>query len=147
MNLARLLEHGRSAAESLMTDTFSVYRATGNRVVDPDTGISKPELIAVAESISGKVQTSGGIAQQTVTGSGDSSNLGGLVPEWSVYLHFPMSTNGLQPKDVAICTASRDPDLVGRHYRLVNMQSEKTHATAKRWNVQEIPQESDSDAG
>ena len=39
---------------------------------------------------------------------------------------------------------SADPALVGRRFRLVNMQSEKTHATARRWNVQEIPMEGGS---
>ena len=43
--------------------------------------------------------------------------------------------------DSAVITASLDPDLVGRRYRLVNQQSEKSHATARRWNVEETPQE------
>ena len=127
----------RAVAESLMTDRFSVRRFTGRTVTDPDTGVDSPEMTQVAES-NGKVQTSGGIASQVVTASGDSSNVGGNVPVWSLYLHFPVALSGLRAKDVAVCTASSDPDLVGRRYRLVNMQSEKTYATARRWNVQEI---------
>jgi hypothetical protein len=129
----------RSQAERLMTDQFSIQRYTGRNVTDPDTGVDVQEMKQVAES-KGKVQTSGGIASQVVTASGDSSNVGGNVPVWSLYLHFPASLTGIKEKDVALCTASDDPDLVGRRFRLVNLQSEKTHATARRWNVQEMPE-------
>jgi len=39
---------------------------------------------------------------------------------------------------VAEITAATDPNLKGRKFRLLNMQSEKTHATACRWNVKEV---------
>lgn len=130
----------REQAERLMTDRFSIQRYTGRNVTDPDTGVDVQEMKQVAES-KGKVQTSGGIASQVVTASGDSSNIGGNVPTWTLYVHFPVSLTGLRVKDVAVCTASSDPDLVGKRLRLVNLQSEKTHATARRWNVQEIPEE------
>ena len=42
--------------------------------------------------------------------------------------------------------ASRDAALTGSHLRLINLQSEKTHATARRWNVQEIPHDGGGDA-
>lgn len=129
----------REQAERLMTDRFTVQRYTGRHVTDPDTGVDVPEMKQVAES-KGKVQTSGGIASQVVAASGDSSNVGGIVPVWSLYIHFPITLTGLREKDVAVCTASDDPDLVGRRFRLVNMQSEKSHATARRWNVQEMPE-------
>ena len=129
----------RSYAERLMTDRFDIMRPTGAMSVDPETGASIPGQTRVAQTI-GKVQTSGGIASQVVTASGDSSNVGGNVPVWSLYLHFPVTLTGLREKDVAFCTASDDPDLVGRRFRLVNMQSEKSHATARRWNVQEMPE-------
>lgn len=128
----------REQAERLMTDQFTVQRYTGRTVTDPVTFVDVPEMIQIAES-RGKVQTSGGIASQVVTASGDSSNVGGNVPVWSLYLHFPVTLTGLREKDVATCTASADSDLVGRRYRLVNLQSEKSHATARRWNVQEMP--------
>ncbi|MDN5980119.1 DUF6093 family protein [Bifidobacterium mongoliense] len=129
----------RNQAERLMTDQFTIQRYTGRHVTDPDTGVDVQEMMQVADS-KGKVQTSGGIASQVVTASGDSSNVGGNVPVWSLYLHFPVTLTGLREKDVAVCTASDDPDLVGRKFRLVNMQSEKSHATARRWNVQEMPE-------
>jgi len=130
----------RAMAESLMTDSFTIRRSTGSVDVDPDTGVSTPVTVEVWSG-HGKVQTSGGIASQVVSASGDSSNVGGNVPTWSLYLHLPMTATGLRVKDVAVCTASSDPDLVGKRLRLVNLQSEKTYATARRWNVQEIPEE------
>ena len=133
------LPRRREQAERLMTDRFKIQRYTGETVTDPDTGVDVQEMTQVAES-QGKVQTSGGIASQVVTASGDSSNVGGNVPVWSLYLHFPASLTGLREKDVAVCTASDDPDLIGRKFRLVNLQSEKSHATARRWNVQEMPE-------
>jgi hypothetical protein len=129
----------RDQAEQLMTDQFTINRFTGNKATDPNTGVDTPEILPVAET-KGKVQTSGGIASQVVTASGDSSNVGGNVPVWSLYLHFPISLTGVREKDVAVCTSSDDPDLVGKRFRLVNLQSEKTHATARRWNVQEMPE-------
>lgn len=129
----------RRAAESLMTDTIRITRP-GKTAVDPVTGVETPTGEVLYEG-PGKVQTSGGMASQTSTASGDSSNLGGLVPQWSLYLHLPISATGLREKDVAQVVDSRDPDLKGRCMRLVNMQSEKSLATARRWNVQEIPKE------
>ncbi|WP_445343486.1 DUF6093 family protein [Bifidobacterium sp. ESL0819] len=129
----------RAYAESRMTDTIRISRP-GKPAVDPVTGAETPTGEVMYEG-PGKVQTSGGMASQVSTASGDSSNIGGLVPEWSLYLHLPISATGLREKDVALVVDSKDPDLKGRCMRLVNMQSEKTLATARRWNVQEIPEE------
>jgi hypothetical protein len=134
--LARL----RATAESIMTDEFTVLRYTGSTVTDPETGVDSPEHVTVATTI-GKVQSAGGIASQVISATGDAQNAGGNVPQWSLYLHFPVSLTGLQPGDVVECTRSNDPALTGRRFRLVNMQSEKTHATARRWNVNEIPED------
>ena len=134
-NMPRL----RRNAESLMTDTIRVVRP-GGVTVDPETGAETTGGQTLYEG-PGKVQTAGGMASQMSTASGETTNLGGIVPEWSLYLHLPVGVTGLREKDVAVVVASADPDLVGRHLRLVNMQSEKTYATARRWNVQEIPKE------
>ena len=129
----------RAYAESRMTDTIRITRP-GKTAVNPITGAETPSGVTLYEGPC-KVQTSGGMASQTSTASGDSSNIGGLVPEWSLYLHLPISATGLREKDVAQVIDSKDPDLKGRRMRLVNMQSEKSLATARRWNVQEIPKE------
>ncbi len=134
------LRRGRREAERLMTDTCVIRRPTGTITVDPDTGVATPEYTLVYEGKC-KMQTAGGIASQVVSASGDATNVGGNVPVWSLYLHLPMSAVDCRPGDLAQITSSVDPALAGRRLRLVNLQSEKTHATARRWNVSEMPQE------
>ena len=126
-------------AEQLMTDTVRIERLTGRMSVDPETGLSEPESVLVYEGPA-KLQTYGGIAQQSsASATGDTSNLGGVVPVWSLRLDLPISVVDARSGDIAIVVASRDAALTGSHLRLINLQSEKTYATARRWNVQEIP--------
>ena len=126
-------------AEQLMTDTVRVERLTGQMSVDPETGLSDPESTLVYEGPA-KLQTYGGIAQQSsASATGDTSNLGGVVPVCSLRLDLPISVVGARSGDIAIVMASRDAALTGNRLRLINLQSEKTFATARRWNVQEIP--------
>lgn len=139
-----VLSRARARAELLMTDECVIRRSTGTISVDPDTGVATPEYTLVYEGKC-KVQTAGGIASQVVSASGDATNVGGNVPVWSLYLHLPMSAVDCRPGDLAQITASVDPALAGRRLRLVNLQSEKTHATARRWNVSEMPQEGAAD--
>ena len=126
-------------AEQLMTDTVRIERLTGRMSVDPETGLSAPESVLVYEGPA-KLQTYGGIAQQSAaSATGDTSNLGGVVPVWSLRLDLPISVVDARSGDIAIVVASRDAALIGARLRLINLQSEKTYATARRWNVQEIP--------
>ena len=134
-----LLDRARRKAEQLMTDRVRIERLTGRMSVDPETGLSEPESVLVYEGAA-KVQTYGGIAQQSsASATGDTSNLGGVVPVWSLRLDLPISVVGARSGDIAIVVASRDAALAGARLRLINLQSEKTYATARRWNVQEIP--------
>ena len=129
-------------AEQLMTDRVRVERLTGRMSVDPETGLSEPESVLVYEGPA-KLQTYGGIAQQSAaSATGDTSNLGGVVPVWSLRLDLPISVVGARSGDIAMVVASRDAALTGSRLRLINLQSEKTYATARRWNVQEIPHNS-----
>ncbi len=133
-------------AEQLMTDTVRVERLTGRMSVDPETGLSEPESTLVYEGPA-KLQTYGGIAQQSsASATGDTSNLGGVVPVWSLRLDLPISVVGARSGDIAMVVASRDAALIGARLRLINLQSEKTHATARRWNAQEIPHDGGGDA-
>ncbi len=126
-------------AEQLMTDRVRIERLTGQMSVDPETGLSEPESTIVYEGPA-KLQTYGGIAQQSAaSATGDTSNLGGVVPVWSLRLDLPISVVGARSGDIAMVVASHDAALTGSQLRLINLQSEKTHATARRWNVQEIP--------
>lgn len=128
MSLDILMTSGRDAAERLMTDECRVTKA-GGVTVDPDTGQSVPQ---VTEVYAGKckVQTSGGVG-------GDTTDMGTVVNEWLVRVDFPWATRGLTPDMVVEITKSGDPNLAGHKFRLVRPQSQKTHATAQRWNVKE----------
>ena len=83
-----------------------------------------------------KVQTSGGLASEQTEGSAAQA-MGAVSLVWSLYVHFPYGTPGIRAGDVVEVTDSANPLLVGRRLRLVSPQSEKTHATACRWNVKE----------
>lgn len=128
MSLDILMTSGRDAAERLMTDECRVTKA-GGVTVDPDTGQSVPQ---VTEVYAGKckVQTSGGVG-------GDTTDTGTVVNEWLVRVDFPWATQGLAPDMVVEITKSDDSNLAGHKFRLVSPQSQKTHATAQRWNVKE----------
>lgn len=125
----------RSWATGLMTDECRIV-SHGRPVTDPHTGkATNPETVRYEGRC--KVQTSGGLAAENTEG-GIVQALGAVTPVWSLYLHLPYGTAGLSPGDVAEITAATDPNLKGRKFRLLNMQSEKTHATACRWNVKEV---------
>ena len=126
---------------TLMTDRIRVT-APGTVTVDPNTGAETVAQNVVYDG-KGKVQTAGGTASQqhNVTGS---NAVGAFVLEWGLYLHLPVTATTPREGCEATVVESADPALVGRRFRLVNMQSEKTHATARRWNVQEIPMEGGS---
>ena len=83
-----------------------------------------------------KVQTSGGLASEQTEGSAAQA-MGAVSLVWSLYVHFPYGTAGLRAGDVVEVTESTNPLLKGRRLRLVSPQSEKTHATACRWNAKE----------
>lgn len=118
----------RSWAETLMADECRVTKA-GGVTVDPDTGQSVPQ---VTEVYAGKckVQTSGGVG-------GDTTETGTVINEWLTRVDFPWATQKLMPDMVIEITKSDDLNLVGHKFRLVSPQSQKTHATAQRWNVKE----------
>lgn len=124
----------RRMAESLMTDRCVVTRP-GESATDPDTGLPS---VATERVYAGccKVQTSGGLASEQTEGSAAQA-MGAVSLVWSMYIHFPYGTAGLRAGDVVEVTESANPLLVGRRLRLVSPQSEKTHATACRWNAKE----------
>lgn len=118
-----------------MTDRCTVTRPDES-TTDPDTGLPNTGTEQVYKGKC-KVQTSGGLAAENTEG-GIVEALGAVTPVWSMYVHFPYGTMGLLPGDVCEITEADDPNLKGRKLRLLNMQSEKTHSTACRWNVKEV---------
>ncbi|MEE1202484.1 DUF6093 family protein, partial [Bifidobacterium sp.] len=118
-----LLDRARRKAEQLMTDTVRVVSMTGEIRVDAETGVSVPVSVLVYEGPA-KLQTYGGIAQQSsASATGDTSNLGGVVPVWSLRLDLPINVVDARSGDIAIVVASRDAALTGNRMRLINLQS------------------------
>ena len=129
-----VMARARANAEDLMTDQCVVTRP-GESTTDPNTGLPTTGTEHVYEGRC-KVQTSGGLASEQTEGSAAQA-MGAVSLVWSLYMHFPFGTDGLRAGDVVEITESTNPLLVGRRLRLVSPQSEKTHATACRWNVKE----------
>lgn len=120
----------RLMAEALMTDTCEVKRLIGQEM-DFETGLMK-DVWETSYSGQCKVQTSGGVG-----GDIDGANLGAPITQWNLRVDFPWKALGLGSDMVCEIKSSEDETLVGNKYRLVNRQSEKSHATAQRWNVRE----------
>lgn len=127
------LAKARANAECLMTDRCVVTRP-GVTTTDPDTGLTTTGKEKVYEG-SCKVQTSGGLASEQTEGSAAQA-MGAVSLVWSLYIHFPFGTS-LRNGDLVTVTKSANPELVGRRYRMISPQSEKSWATACRWNVKE----------
>lgn len=117
-----------------MTDRCTVTRP-GESTTDPDTGLPNTGTEQVYKGKC-KVQTSGGLVGEQTEGSAAQA-MGAVSLVWSLYVHFPYDTSGLKAGDVVEITESTNPLLTGRRFRLVSPQSEKSHATACRWNVKE----------
>lgn len=130
---ASFLAKARANAECLMTDRCVVTRP-GVTTTDPDTGLTTTGKEKVYEG-SCKVQTSGGLASEQAEGSAAQA-MGAVSLVWSLYIHFPFGTS-LRNGDLVTVTKSANPELVGRRYRMISPQSEKSWATACRWNVKE----------
>lgn len=133
MLTASVLERARESAESLMTDECTVVRP-GEAATDPATGEVRLTSTQVYAGHC-KVQTSGGLASENVEG-GAAQAIGTVSLVWSLYIHFPFGTM-LRNGDLVTVTKSANPELVGRRYRMISPQSEKSWATACRWNVKE----------
>jgi hypothetical protein len=130
-NPAAALARGRALAESLMVDTCTITRVTGE-TTDTDTGVVTP---TTAEIYAGRcrVQQSQLGADSTPASPGEVS-----VRLVAFEIQLPMSVEGLRVHDViTIDTSSLDPDLVDRRFVVLGL-AHKTHATARRVQVQEV---------
>jgi hypothetical protein len=118
----------RRAAESLMTASCQVYRKTGSRR-DGVRVVAVWELVYEGRA---KVQTYEG-HERTVGGVTGASTV-----EQRSSLHVPVGAFRPMPGDVARITASTDPLMVGRLWRIVQQYPVKEHATAYRAFVDEL---------
>lgn len=131
VNPAPALARGRAAAESLMVDTCSIGRTTGE-ATDTDTGVVTPTTSTV---YTGRCRV-----QQSQLGAASTPDDPGqaAVRLVAFAVQLPMSVVGLRVGDVVTVTASvHDPDLVGRTFTVLGL-AHKTHATSRRIQVQEV---------
>ena len=127
MSRAAVLARGRIAAEIGMVDTCTIRHRTGE-TTDPYSG----EVVATwADLYEGKCrfQHRDGQAQQVDVGEA-------YVLLQRAEVQLPVSAVGIDVGDEITCTASRDPDLVGRVF-LVHDLAYRTDATSRRLQIQE----------
>jgi hypothetical protein len=130
-DIAAVLPELRVQAESLHTDTFTVYRATGEMVQDPVTLEERPEFATILSGVRGKFQ-------QSAAQSREANVPGMTVTETSMAWHTSISTLGVLTNDEVECTAVGplgDPDLVGTRMRIAGPFL-KSLATARRFYVE-----------
>lgn len=128
MSAADVVARGRARAESLMTDTVRVTRASGAPVTDPETAVvSRPVM---------EVYAGPGRIQGRAT---DSESVEGV----QVYIltdavvQLPVSVAPIVDDEVEVIASEMDPNLAGRVFR-VKAAPRKTHATMTRCEVEEV---------
>ena len=120
-NAISALRAGRLAAESLMVDSWVVYKLDMNDV-DPLTG----EAVRVTVYEGKAKLTSYEGYEQTPEVVGHTATVQRLS------LHLPVTSYRPQVGHVAVCVDSLDPNLVGTEYRMTQDAPFKTFATAYR---------------
>ena len=130
-NPAAALARGRALAEQLMVDTCTITRTTGE-TTDTDTGVVTPTTTTVYTGRC-RVQQSQLGADSTPATPGEAA-----VRLVAFEVQLPVSVEGLRVQDVVTVDASAlDPDLVDRQFVVLGL-AHKTHATARRIQVQEV---------
>lgn len=122
----------RAQAESLMTDTCIIRRATGNTTPDPVTGSDVPEY---ADLFTSKCKVQARSLQALAAEAG-----GRTATTVRLELHLPLSAAAAQTYDVAEITAVgalSDVQLLGRKFTIAAPVA-KSFATARRYEVEEV---------
>lgn len=124
MSRASALARGQAAALIGMVDACTIRRVTGS-TFNRTLGMNQPTYLA-PDPYAGKCR----VQQHQATADGrDVSEDHLLLLRLEVQL--PTSVAGLEVGDEITVTASRDPDLVGRVFRIHDL-AHKTDATARR---------------
>lgn len=122
----------RAEAEGRMVDACIITRGGGAPTFDPNTGNYMTPAGSTIYSGSCEVQISDGLNAREAQAGGTELSLSRLT------LKVPVSAVGIRVDDVAvITTATHDPDLEDRTYRVIGEHS-KTFATARRLQVEEV---------
>jgi hypothetical protein len=130
MSALDLIAKGRVAAEAIMLDTCTIRRRTGE-TTDLDTGEVTPVYTTILTGQKCKVQTRGAWGEPRDIGEAAKVIL-------AFEIHLPVSVTGLNTRDeITIDTATSDPELVGRTFRIKDL-AYKSLATARRFLCQEV---------
>lgn len=127
------LDMGREAAAELMTSSCTIVRK-GKPVTDGDGDVVTPETL-----VYGTVLKPGRCKVQTYEAQEATPEAGGATVTVQRYrLDVPVGSYAPQIGDVAtIRTETRDPQLVGRKFRVAALLH-KSQATAYRLGVKEV---------
>lgn len=129
MSAATALAKGRAAAERLMVDECAITRATGH-ALNEETGADESTYATV---YTGKCRVQAGevMAHNTDVAGREATFI-------RVSISVPLDADPALPGDlVTITAAAFDPQLPGRQFRVVGVLG-KTHATARRLDVEEV---------
>ena len=126
-DVAGVLPELRALALSRMTSTAHVERILGV-TADPLTGADVVTAATVHAALPCRVKASEAAIQPRDVAGVD-------IPERPDQIHFPWDTAGLEVGQRVTVTASRNPILVGKVYRLVRPHV-GDDTTAQRWGVE-----------
>ena len=126
-DVAGVLPELRAHAESRMSTTVRAERVL-SVTADPLTGADVVTAATIHAALPCRVKASVSEIQPRDVAGVD-------VPERPDQIHFPWDTAGLEVGQRVTVTASRNPILVGRVYRLVRSHV-GDDATAQRWGVE-----------
>lgn len=130
MSRESVLARGQAAAAAGMVDACTIRRITG-WTDDDFSGVRTPTYLS-PDPYSGKCRFQAARSEAQQHDSGEDYLLM-LRSE----LQLPVSVTGLEVGDVVTCTAAaRDPDLVGREFRVHDL-FHKTDPTARRVQLTE----------
>lgn len=127
-----ILPYLRQEAESMMTSTATVSRATGATTTNTTTLEEELVFATVLTGVKCKIKTSGANpADAGIPGQVAAST----IPEW----HCPISTVGIKTGDQVTITAVDslvgDPETVGKKYRIEGPFL-RDNATARRFRIE-----------
>ena len=115
------LTKARELSESFMGDACQVRRA-GNRALSEVTNIhAAPEVTVIYT----------GVCRVSPSGP-NTSELGGDLVTWKdAEVYLPVTTTGVKVGDYVVITASNDPAMVGKAFRITNVSSGTWRASLK----------------
>lgn len=122
MSRAALLARARAAAQAGMADTCTIRRRAGE-TTDENSGVVTPTW---DDLYAGKCRVQQAIAQAAQHDVGEDYLL-----QMRLDVQLPMAVTGLAVGDEITITASQDPDLVGRVFRVRDL-FHKTDASSRR---------------